>query len=78
MEGAAVAAADLSEAPNAERPPRPRDPPARVCTSLRALEPGEDHWHGAAPDRFMTHMAMQEVDESGSPVTWAPLACGTP
>jgi quercetin dioxygenase-like cupin family protein len=32
--------------------------------------PGEDHWHGAAPDRFMTHMAMQEVDESGSPVSW--------
>ena len=26
------------------------------------LEPGEDHWHGAAPDRFMTHLAMQEVD----------------
>ena len=34
------------------------------------FEPGEDHWHGAAPDRFMTQLAMQEVDESGSPVTW--------
>ena len=34
------------------------------------FEPGEEHWHGAAPDRFMTHLAMQEVDESGSPVTW--------
>jgi quercetin dioxygenase-like cupin family protein len=34
------------------------------------FEPGENHWHGAAPDRFMTHLAMQEVDESGSPVTW--------
>ena len=34
------------------------------------FEPGEDHWHGAAPDRFMTHIAMQEVDETGSPVTW--------
>jgi quercetin dioxygenase-like cupin family protein len=34
------------------------------------FEPDEDHWHGAAPDRFMTHIAMQEVDESGSPVTW--------
>ena len=34
------------------------------------FEPGEDHWHGAAPDRFMTHLAIQEVDESGSPVTW--------
>lgn len=34
------------------------------------FEPGEDHWHGAAPDRFMVHSAMQAVDESGSPVTW--------
>jgi quercetin dioxygenase-like cupin family protein len=31
------------------------------------FEPGEEHWHGAAPDRFMTHLAMQEVDEQGSP-----------
>jgi quercetin dioxygenase-like cupin family protein len=34
------------------------------------FEPGEDHWHGAAPDRFMTHIAMQETDDQGSPVTW--------
>jgi quercetin dioxygenase-like cupin family protein len=34
------------------------------------FEPGEDHWHGAAPDRFMTHIAMQEVDETGSPAAW--------
>jgi quercetin dioxygenase-like cupin family protein len=34
------------------------------------FEPGEDHWHGAAPDRFMSHIAMQEVDDEGSPVTW--------
>ena len=34
------------------------------------FEPSEDHWHGAAPDRFMVHVAMQEVDESGSPVSW--------
>jgi len=34
------------------------------------FEPGEKHWHGAAPNRFMTHIAIQEVDESGSPVTW--------
>ena len=34
------------------------------------FEPGEEHWHGAAPDRFMTHIAMQEVDDQGSPVTW--------
>ncbi len=34
------------------------------------FEPGEDHWHGAAPNRLMTHIAMQEVDDSGDPVTW--------
>jgi quercetin dioxygenase-like cupin family protein len=34
------------------------------------FEPGEDHWHGAAPTRFMTHIAIQVADESGSPVTW--------
>jgi threonine dehydrogenase-like Zn-dependent dehydrogenase/quercetin dioxygenase-like cupin family protein len=34
------------------------------------FEPGENHWHGAAPTRFMTHIAMQLADESGSPVTW--------
>ena len=34
------------------------------------FESGEDHWHGAAPNRFMTHIAMQEVDDQGSPVTW--------
>jgi quercetin dioxygenase-like cupin family protein len=33
------------------------------------FEPGENHWHGAAPNRFMTHIAIQESDESG-PVTW--------
>jgi hypothetical protein len=34
------------------------------------FEPGEDHWHGPAPDRFATHLAMQEVDDDGSLVSW--------
>jgi quercetin dioxygenase-like cupin family protein len=34
------------------------------------FEPGENHWHGAAPNRFMVHVAIQEADESGSRVTW--------
>jgi quercetin dioxygenase-like cupin family protein len=34
------------------------------------FEPGENHWHGAASTRLMTHIAMQLADESGSPVTW--------
>jgi quercetin dioxygenase-like cupin family protein len=28
--------------------------------------PGEWHWHGAAPDRFMTHLAMWEAPDPGS------------
>jgi quercetin dioxygenase-like cupin family protein len=34
------------------------------------FEPGEEHWHGAAPDRFMTHIAMHQVDEQGNAVAW--------
>ena len=34
------------------------------------FEPGEDHWHGASPDHFMTHLAMLEVDEEGNNATW--------
>jgi quercetin dioxygenase-like cupin family protein len=34
------------------------------------FEPGENHWHGAAPTRLMVHIAIQEADETGSPVTW--------
>ncbi len=34
------------------------------------FEPGEEHWHGAAPDRFMTHLAMHQVDENGNAVSW--------
>lgn len=34
------------------------------------FEPGENHWHGASPNRFMAHVAIQQADESGSPVTW--------
>jgi quercetin dioxygenase-like cupin family protein len=34
------------------------------------FEPGEDHWHGAAPTRFMTHIAMLDVDDKGTNATW--------
>jgi quercetin dioxygenase-like cupin family protein len=34
------------------------------------FEPREEHWHGAAPDRFMTHIAMVEVDEAGNAADW--------
>jgi quercetin dioxygenase-like cupin family protein len=34
------------------------------------FEPGEEHWHGAAPNRFMTHLAMLEVGDDGNPAVW--------
>ena len=34
------------------------------------FEPGEEHWHGAASNRFMTHLAMQDVDDQGNAATW--------
>jgi quercetin dioxygenase-like cupin family protein len=34
------------------------------------FEPGEEHWHGAAPETFMTHLAMLEVGDDGHPATW--------
>lgn len=33
------------------------------------FEPDEKHWHGAAPDVAMTHIALQE-ELDGSAVTW--------
>jgi quercetin dioxygenase-like cupin family protein len=34
------------------------------------FEPGEEHWHGAAPTRFTTHLEMWEVDDQGNSATW--------
>ncbi|MEA2643996.1 MAG: hypothetical protein QOG08_1022 [Chloroflexota bacterium] len=36
------------------------------------FEPREEHWHGAAPTRFMTHIAMLVVDDAGNSATWGP------
>jgi quercetin dioxygenase-like cupin family protein len=32
--------------------------------------PGEEHWHGAAPNRFMAHLALNEVDEDHGAAEW--------
>jgi quercetin dioxygenase-like cupin family protein len=34
------------------------------------FEPGERHWHGAAPNRVMTHLAVQRADDAGKTTTW--------
>jgi quercetin dioxygenase-like cupin family protein len=50
---------------------REGDPIEEIRPGYRVFfEPGENHWHGATPDRFMVHIAMQQNDETGSPVTW--------
>ncbi|PKQ12485.1 MAG: cupin domain-containing protein [Alphaproteobacteria bacterium HGW-Alphaproteobacteria-1] len=33
------------------------------------IPPGEEHWHGAAPDRMMCHLAIQEA-EDGRTADW--------
>jgi quercetin dioxygenase-like cupin family protein len=34
---------------------------------------GEWHWHGAAPDHFMTHIAMWEAPDEGPETAWGDL-----
>ncbi len=34
------------------------------------FEPGERHWHGAAPARGMVHLAVQQADAGGVTATW--------
>jgi len=34
------------------------------------FEPSEEHWHGAMPNRFMTHLAIFDVDDQGNAATW--------
>ena len=35
-----------------------------ICTT-----PGEEHWHGAAPEYFMAHLTLMEGDGSDEPQT---------
>lgn len=36
-------------------------------------DPGEWHWHGAAPEHFMTHLAMWERPADGPETEWGDL-----
>ena len=49
-----------------------RDAPVEVIRPGDRVffEPGEEHWHGAAPNRFMTHLAIARVDEEGNVAAW--------
>jgi hypothetical protein len=41
-------------------------PPNTIGAGRRA-----GHWHGAAPDRLFSHLAMSENGEQGQGTTWA-------
>jgi quercetin dioxygenase-like cupin family protein len=34
------------------------------------IDPGEKHWHGAAPQHSLVHLALQEADITGKDVVW--------
>ena len=34
------------------------------------IEPDEEHWHGATPDRLMVHLALNEVDDQHVAAHW--------
>jgi quercetin dioxygenase-like cupin family protein len=34
------------------------------------FEAGEEHWHGASSNRFMTHLSLVEVDGEGNAAAW--------
>jgi len=34
------------------------------------IPPNTRHWHGAAPNRIFTHLAMSEVDDAGGGTEW--------
>ncbi len=44
------------------RTPSPSATSAGLRVRVR-FDSDEDHWHGAAPNRFMVHLALNEVDD---------------
>jgi quercetin dioxygenase-like cupin family protein len=34
------------------------------------IAPGVKHWHGAAPDHMMVHLALSETNDKGEATTW--------
>lgn len=34
------------------------------------IPPNTRHWHGAAPDQMMCHLALSETDDQGNATTW--------
>jgi len=34
------------------------------------IPPNSRHWHGAAPDTMMVHLALSETNEKGEATSW--------
>jgi len=49
---------------------RGSDPLAIRAGDTVYTAPGEWHWHGAAPDHFMTHLAIWEAPAEGEESEW--------
>lgn len=49
-----------------------RGGPVRVIRAGDTVRfaPEEEHWHGAGPASFMTHLAVHEHDDSGAATHW--------
>ena len=46
-------------------------PPDKVhAGDCVVFDAGEEHWHGAAPDRRMSHLSLVEPDEHGQSAVW--------
>jgi len=48
---------------------REKAPQAIKAGDVVWIPPGEEHWHGAAPETMMTHLAMQEAKD-GAIADW--------
>lgn len=47
------------------------EPVVELCPGDTAIiPPNVRHWHGAAPDRIFTHLAMSETDDNGGGTEW--------
>ena len=50
------------------------EPPVEMQAGDTVLtRPGEWHWHGASPDRFMTHITVYETPAHGDETIWGNL-----
>jgi quercetin dioxygenase-like cupin family protein len=46
-------------------------PVEEICAGDTVIVPANSrHWHGAAPDQIMCHLALSETDDTGAAAAW--------